>query len=267
MSSMHMGKNSIIDNPAVSRTIFFPQKPLIPDNLAPNIHSLQFKITNKIKIGGFFFQNDENLPTILLFHGNGELAFEYLISARKFFNCGLNLVVMDYRGYGSSTGEPYYTSLITDAMPIYLKLKDWMNSRGFIESIFVLGRSLGSICASEIGANNPKELKGIIFSSGFASIYNMMTQLFRVESPRMTPSSLEPFSNDFRAKKFIKPVLIIHGTSDMIIPYSEAILLYKSIPDNVKKKLITIEGAGHNDIMNYKTQYFSALEAFVNNNK
>ena len=262
-----MGKNLIIDNQVVSNIVFYPRKTPIPTELAPNIHPLQFKISKSITIGGIFFQKDENLPTILLFHGNGEVAMDYIYSARLFFECDVNLVVVDFRGYGFSTGEPYYTSLISDAMPIYSELKKWMDSRGFIDTIFVLGRSLGSVCASEIGAINPKELKGIIFESGFASIYNLMTQLFRVKSSQISPSSLNKYSNDFRVRKFDKPVLIIHGSSDMIIPHSEAILLYKNIPEYVEKKLIIIEGAGHNDIINYRKEYFSALEEFINKNK
>jgi len=267
MRIVHMGKNIIIDNQAVSNIVFYPRRTPIPTNLAPNIHTLQFEITKRTTIGGIFFQNDEDLPTILLFHGNGELALEYIHSARLFFECGVNLAVMDFRGYGFSTGDPYYTSLISDAMPIYFELKKWMDSRGFNETIFVLGRSLGSVCASEIGANNPNELKGIIFESGFASVYNIMTQLFRVKSSQMTPSSLDKYSNDFRARKLKKPVLIIHGSSDMIIPHSEANLLYKNIPENVEKKLVIIEGAGHNDIINYRVEYFSALEEFITKNK
>lgn len=262
-----MGKKLIIDNQAVSNIVFYPRRTPIPTNLAPNIHTLQFQITRRITIGGIFFQKDENLPTILLFHGNGELALEYIVSARMFFECGVNLVVMDFRGYGFSTGQPYYTSLISDAMPIYSELIKWMDSRGFNDTIFVLGRSLGSVCASEIGANNPSDLKGIIFESGFASIYNLMTQLFRVSSSQMTPSSLDKYSNDFRVRKCNKPVLIIHGSSDLIISHSEALLLYKNVPENVEKKLVIIEGAGHNDIINYRKEYFSALKEFINKNK
>lgn len=259
-----MGKNLIIDNQVISNIVFYPRKTLIPKNLPPNIHPLQFKISKNINIGGIFFQKDENLPTLILFHGNGEIAEDYIYSARLFFECNVNFAVMDFRGYGFSSGEPYYTSLISDAMPIYSQLKKWMILRGFNDNIFVLGRSLGSVCASEIGANNPEELKGIIFSSGFASIFNIMTQLFRVSSSLISPSLLEKYSNDFRIRKFKKPVLIIHGSHDMIIPHSEAILIYKNVPNDVEKKIVTIEGASHNDMNYYKEEYFSTIKEFIN---
>ena len=67
----------LIDNPTVSSIIFYPRRIPIPTNLGPNIKILKFKISKKIMIGGFFYLNDESYPTILLFHGNGEIASDY----------------------------------------------------------------------------------------------------------------------------------------------------------------------------------------------
>jgi len=117
----------------------------------------------------------------------------------------VNLAVVDFRGYGFSSGDPYYTSLISDAMPIYDAFKQWMDEMNYLDSLFVQGRSLGSVCAAEIGAHNPPNLRGVIFESGFASIYNMMTNLFRVRNPDLTPDSLKEYSNDTRVQKFNIP--------------------------------------------------------------
>lgn len=258
-----MKKHPIIDNPAVSNIVFYPQKSAIPNNLESYIDVLKFKIEKDIEIGGYFFLNDINLPTILLFHGNGEIAIGYKSIAPIFFECDVNLAVVDYRGYGFSMGVPYYTSLITDAMPIYIEFKNWMDKKGLTNSLFILGRSLGSVCAAEIGSHNPKGLKGIIFESGFASIYNIMTHLFRISSSELNPVLLTEYSNDTRIKKFKIPVLIIHGTSDWIIPCSEGELIYKSLPESIDKELVLIEGAGHNDILFYKDKYFDPLNEFI----
>ena len=258
-----MDKDLILDNPVVSNIVFYPRRTPIPQNLPDNIKALKFKINTKVEIGGIFYQNDINLPTILLFHGNGEVALDYMHFYQLFFDCGVNLAVMDFRGYGFSSGTPYYTSLLTDSMPIYNQFIEWMKSGGFNESIFVQGRSLGSACAAEIGSNNPENLKGVIFESGFASIFNMMTRLFRVNSPDLTPAFLKKYSNDTRLHRFEVPVLIIHGSSDWIIPHTEARLIFQNLPEEVEKKLVTIEGAGHNDIFYYKNEYFSALKDFI----
>jgi len=262
-----MERHVLIDNPTVSNIVFYPRKTVIPNNLGPNVEILKFHIGDDVLIGGFFFKNDVNLPTILLFHGNGEVALDYRSIAPMFFKCDVNLAIVDFRGYGFSSGDPFYSCLISDAMPIFTAFTEWMDERTLLDSLFVLGRSLGSICAAEIGAHNPTNLRGIIFESGFASAYNMMVNQFRVRSPYLTPESLNEYSNDTRVRKFTKSTLIIHGTSDWIIPPTEAELLYKNLPDNINKKLILIEDAGHNNILSFEKEYFSPLSEFIKLNK
>jgi len=253
----------IIDNPAVSNIVFYPRKITIPNDLNPNTEVLRLNIGNGVEIGGFFYKNDVNNPTILLFHGNGEIALDYQHIALLFFEINVNLAVVDFRGYGFSSGEPYYTSLISDAMPIYTVFREWMDQNGLLNSLFVLGRSLGSVCAAEIGSHNPADLRGIIFESGFASVYNMMTNLFRINSLYLTSDSLKEYSNDTRVRKFKKSTLLIHGTTDWIIPLTEAELLYKNLPNDLDKKLILIEGAGHNTILSFTEEYFKPISEFI----
>jgi len=252
-----------IDDPRISNVVFYPRKIKIPEEMSPNVKVLKFQVKEDIMIGGFYYTADKNLPTVLLFHGNGEIASDYQYFAPTYFNCGVNLAVADFRGYGFSTGSPIYSGLITDAYPIFKIFIKWMDDNGFKNSLFVQGRSMGSVCAAEIGSHNPDDLKGIIFESGFASIYNMMTRLFRVSGPDITPEALNDYSNDTRIKKFQKPVLIIHGTKDWIIPNDEAQLIYDAIPENVDKNLIMIDGAGHNDIFSYQEEYFNPLKKFI----
>ncbi len=262
-----MVKKSFIDNPTVSNQVFFPRKIPEPTDIDSNIRVLKFEISKKIVIGGLFYLNDTDLPTILLFHGNGEIAADYQYFLNFFFDCGVNLAVVDFRGYGFSTGEPIYSSLISDALPIYNKFYEWIISNNLTNSLFLLGRSLGSACVAEIGAHNPNSLRGIIFESGFASMYNMMTRLFRVSGPDVTPDGLSEYSNDTRIRKFRKPVLVIHGTQDWIIPYDEGKLIYECIPDGIEKKLVLIEGAGHNNIFSFGEEYTTPLKDFIQKNK
>ncbi|MFX1410047.1 MAG: alpha/beta hydrolase family protein [Promethearchaeota archaeon] len=262
-----MVKKSLIDNPAISNVVFYPRKTPIPQKLETNIKVLQFQISKDILIGGFFYLNNKELPTILLFHGNGEIALDYRYFFDFFFECEVNLAVVDFRGYGFSSGEPFYTSLITDALPIYKEFCNWMHEKGLIDSLFVQGRSLGSVCACEIGAHNPERLRGIIFESGFASTYNMMTRLFRVSGPGITPETLREYSNDTRIKKFNKPVLVIHGTADWIIPSQEGILIYETLPEEVEKSIVLIESAGHNNIFSFRNEYITPLKEFISKYK
>lgn len=259
-----MAKKLLIDNPAVSNVVFYPRKIRKPERLDPNTKTLELRINKEIIIGGFFYLNNPNYPTILLFHGNGELASEYQYFLNFFFQCGVNLAVVDFRGYGFSSGNPFYTSLITDALPIYNEFHNWVEKNSYNDSLFVLGRSIGSICASEIGAHNPESLHGIIFESGFASLYDMMSRLFRVSGEEITPEHLSEYSNDTRIRKFIKPTLVIHGTLDWIIPSYQGKLIYEALPDGIEKQLVMIEGAGHNNIFSYEDEYITPLREFIN---
>ena len=247
-----------IDNSLISNVVFYPRK-------IPNIDTLKFQLNPDILIGGFLFLRDKNLPTILLFHGNGEIAIEYINFAPMYFKIGVNLAVMDFRGYGFSSGEPYYTSLISDAIPLFEHFLQYMDDKGMKDSLFIKGRSLGSVCASEIGAQDHDRFKGIIFESGFGSLYNIMTKLFGVDGTKISVESLKEISNDTKMQKISKPTLIIHGTDDNIIPVEEAQVIYDSIPEDVDKTKVLIEGAGHNNISSYNPEkYFNALKNFVN---
>jgi hypothetical protein len=256
-----------LDDPMISNIVFYPRKHKIPENLDENIEVLKFKINNDILLGGFFFKNHEKLPNILLFHGNGEIAIEYQYFMPLFFKCGVNLAVMDFRGYGFSTGKPIFSSLYDDALPVYEKFAEFTKDQNLTGSNFVLGRSLGSHCAAEIGSHNPESLNGIIFESAIGSTYRIMTQLFRVTDSQLSPDSLKEWSNNTRASQFRKPTLIIHGTSDFIVPNEHGEILYNTIPDSVDKKLVMIKGAGHNNIFQFRKEYFGPLKDFIDKNK
>jgi pimeloyl-ACP methyl ester carboxylesterase len=257
----------ILDDPVISQVVFYPRKMAVPTQVGSNVKVLQFQITKEIRIGGFFFQNDPNLPTILLFHGNGEIAAEYQYFLPLFFGCGVNLAVVDYRGYGFSTGRPTFSCLFEDAIPVYQAFTIWMKDQNLHNSLFVLGRSLGSTCAAEIGAHNPAGLRGLIFESGIGSTYRIITQLFGVTGGQITTDALKEWSNDTRGAKFQRPVLIIHGTNDWIVHSDHAKIMYDAIPKTVEKELIYIEGAGHNDIFQYEQEYFIPLKKFIEKNK
>jgi pimeloyl-ACP methyl ester carboxylesterase len=181
-----------------------------------------------------------------------------------YFKVGVNLAVIDFRGYGFSDGEPTYLNLIKDSYPAYKEFRKWMDSQNLDKfSLFLQGRSLGSVCAAEIGSKNPSELKGIIFESGFADTYNMMTTLFGLEGNETMQKEIEPYSNIGRIQKITKPVLILHGTNDWIVPFQEGKKIYQILSDKIDKKFVEIEGAGHNTMFSYQEKYFGALNTFI----
>ena len=251
------------DDPVVKSFLFYPRKIKEPEKLKSDEKILKFEVEDGIILGGIIYIKDKNLPTILLFHGNAELSTDYRLSTEPFYEIGVNLAVMDYRGYGFSSGSPSFPALISDALPIYLQFIEWIKDNGFKNSIFVMGRSLGSVCASEIGSHNPDDLKGIIFESGFANLHDTAARWLNVKELKEGREAISKYSNDTRIKKFKKPVLVIHGSNDFVILCEQGKLIYECVPEGVNKELVIIDGAGHNDIIYYKDEYFNPLKKFI----
>ena len=260
-----MDIKSIINT--LSSGIFFPRKTSTPVEDKSKFRVLQFDVSDGISIGGILYLNRDflNVPTVIFFHGNGEVATDYSYYAFKYLECGLNLAVFDYRGYGFSTGTPEYSALFEDLLIIYEKFSEWLKSEytGKISEVFfIFGRSLGSASASALAAKNPSNLRGVIFESSFGSIKRMMA-LVAGRFPEINMELLNPFSNDTYLGQIKKPCLVIHGERDQIIPFQEGEYVFKAIPKSVEKEFIGIAFATHNDISSYEDQYFPPIRNFI----
>jgi pimeloyl-ACP methyl ester carboxylesterase len=116
-------------------------------------------------------------PWILFFHGNGEVVSDYDDIAPFYGRLGLNLTVADYRGYGASSGEPTFTNLVEDAHLIFSAVRKELSSKGFSENLWIMGRSLGSISALELGYHYGDQIQGLVIESGFASVTGLIRHL------------------------------------------------------------------------------------------
>ncbi|MEX2684410.1 MAG: alpha/beta hydrolase [Candidatus Sigynarchaeota archaeon] len=254
----------ILDDDEIASRVFFPRRERPPREVPGKLQVLSFPYSPSGKIGGLFFTRDPALPTMLLFHGNGEIVNDYIHAAPEYMACGVNLAVADYRGYGFSDGSPSFGALLEDSHVVYDGVREHLRAHGFDPRIVMFGRSLGSACAAEIGAGRPPDLKGIIFESGFGDLFDIMNRLFGVGVLMgITRDKLVRWSNDTKIKQFTAPVLVIHGTEDFIIPVTEADVIYNSVPDGVPKRKVIIEGAGHNDILMWADEYFPPIKQFI----
>ncbi|MHA1620488.1 MAG: alpha/beta hydrolase [Promethearchaeota archaeon] len=255
--------DQFLEDPSVASVVFYPQATPIPKVDPTYCKIIQFTMEDGTSIGGLFFINSPDAPSMLFFHGNGETAQDYSSFVGSYLKCKINVAIVDYRGYGFSTGRPTYKNLIQDSMPVYNAFHQWLEDQQMSQNIFVFGRSLGSVCAVEIGAHNPSSLLGIILESGICDTYKIMRTLFMLNVPGLTENNLKPWSNATKIPKIKKPVLILHGTRDHIVPYEHGTLAYSLLSDKVEKEFISIEGAGHNDILMYKHEYFPPICKFI----
>ncbi|MGB5563220.1 MAG: hypothetical protein WBN02_13000, partial [Sedimenticolaceae bacterium] len=94
-----------IDHPAVNAALFFP-RPATGLPAPRGSEDLAISVGGGVTVAARYHPTDLSLPTVLHFHGNGEIVSDYDTIAPEFHSAGASLVSADYRGYGSSTGSP-----------------------------------------------------------------------------------------------------------------------------------------------------------------
>ncbi|KAJ6620741.1 Alpha/Beta hydrolase protein [Mycena sp. CBHHK59/15] len=182
-------------------------------------------------------------PTILFFHGNAATrAFSARIQHYTSFSSRLsaNVLAIDYRGYGDSTGSPNETGLARDARAAW----NWLIEHGCAaHDILIVGHSLGTGVSALLGAELSDEgisPRGIVLLSPFSSISKVLEtySIFGV-LPLMKPLAMIPWAADLVKRAIIHkfdtqtlvprikgPVLIAHAENDWDIPYSHSEALF-----------------------------------------
>ncbi len=257
---------SFLDQPEALETIFpLVYSPFFAENYSPPPVQPGYiiPVAEDVQIGGEFWKVNQDAPTILFFHGNGETAGSYEFIAPFYNQRGINLFVADYRGYGASTGKPTVSSMLADAHLIFSGFKEIMAKEGFKGGLFVMGRSLGSMSAIEIAAKHGGEISGLIIESGSATNFRRLMDNLGINLSEATLSEANPYLNKVKIRRIAKPTLIIHGEQDELVPLAEGKELFQNSGAETKN-LLVIPGAGHNDIMMVGGElYFGAIEAFV----
>jgi alpha-beta hydrolase superfamily lysophospholipase len=244
---------------AVSAAIFSPR----PDrSRAPGgAFDLDVPVDAGVALGARFHPREAASPNILLFHGNGEVVGDYDEIAGDYRGAGAGLLVVDFRGYGRSGGQPRFSSMISDARGVFAPLCAELDARGFTGPRFVMGRSLGTYCALELAAHESQSLAGLIVESGSGELARLAH--FAGLDPR-EPRVAELIEwHDAKLRSIRLPALVIHGERDELIPLADARALSERLGSE-RKHLEVIPGAGHNDLWwRGRERYFAALAAFI----
>jgi len=253
---------SALDRPEILQFIFFPRRDFGSKPSTANTQDHKIPVEKEVFIGCRFYICNKDAPNILYFHGNGEIVSDYDDVAPLYGRIGVNLFVADYRGYGFSGGTPTFTNMIGDAHEIFKTFVQILKKDNHTGKVFVMGRSLGSASALELAYNYQGQISGIIFESGFASIFELLKYLgFPIESLDLSKETGSSYFTKIRSISI--PTLVIHGEYDHLVPVEEG----KAIFDNVstdKKQMLIIPNADHNTIMMMgMEEYFKAIEGFV----
>ena len=248
-----------LDLPQISQMMFYPQRVWTPtptgasDHLAP--------VGEGVAISARFYPRDRGSPSILFFHGNGEVACDYDDIAPLYAQAGTNLFVADYRGYGRSGGVPFFSAMVSDAQAIFQYFRDYLLSQGYGGPLFVKGRSLGCLSAVEVAAHYQEHLGGLITESGSAALGRMARRWSLLEESPAVQEMLRLHQEKLHS--ITLPLLVIHGERDELVPLDSARELYDAVGSQEKHMEIIPQG-GHNDLLWVgQEEYFEAVRRFI----
>jgi fermentation-respiration switch protein FrsA (DUF1100 family) len=198
---------------------------------------------------------------LLVFHGNGyvldQAATGELLPLHAL---GANLLMIDYRGYGSSSpGTPNENRVYEDARAafMYLIVQRHIRSR----DIIFLGRSIGSGPATELAKEHP-EAGGLILISAFTSTVAIAKSIWYLRPFPLELLSHNRFDNLSKIDAVHLPVFIAVGTQDRLTPPAMAQALFQRA--NEPKQLFLSPGADHNEMMNTGVAMLEAqISAFL----
>ena len=241
-----------------SNGVFHTKKQIkaTPFDIKLYFEEVSFKSSDGINLSGWFVPVRNSREVMLVFHGNGEnisdglTLIDYL--KRKM---GLNVFIIDYRGYGKSEGKPTENGTYLDARAAWKYLTGPKKIKP--QDIIIFGRSLGGAIAARLA----REVKprALILDSTFTSIKDLAAQMYPYLPVRKF------FRFNYPTIEYLKeinsPVLIIHSSEDDYIPFSHAIRLYNVAKE--PKQFLKIAGKHNKNYIKSEKIYIEGIKYFI----
>jgi uncharacterized protein len=175
---------------------------------------------------------------VLYFEGSDDNIRHYAKYAENFTHNGYEVLMMDYRGYGKSTGPMTEQTMYSDAARMY----EIANPKFKDDSIIIYGKSLGTGVAAELATQHT--CKFLILETPFYNWYVLAGRYFPIYPIRLMSRFYFPLNEYLPDVK--APVIIFHGTKDLVIPYKEASLLKPLLKPG--DEFVTIRNGRHSTL-------------------
>ena len=219
------------------RLQYLPDRRHTPIALAglPGGEELRLKTSDGEILVAWHFAPKPEKPIVLYFHGAAGALVKRVPRLRLFVESGFGVLVVSYRGYSGSTGRPSEAGLLRDADRAYREAC----ARYGAERLVIVGTSLGTGVAAALAAR--RDARALVLLAPFVSAMDLAARRFPFLPVRWL--MCDPFRSDLAIARVRMPLLIIHGESDPIIPFSSGERLFRLA--NEPKTFIGVSGAGH----------------------
>lgn len=203
-------------------------------------------------INGLHFKVEKPKGVVLYLKGNSKSIKGWGKFAVDFTRNDYDVIMVDYRGFGKSTGKRSQKAIKRDLQFVYDKIKERVSEK----YIILYGRSLGSGFATKLASlNNPKML---ILDAPYYSLTNVTGRYM----PFMPLSLIIKYPMPtYKWLKYVNcPIRIIHGTHDKLIPFKSSVKLSQIKPRQTR--LYPVIGGGHKN-MNTFEEYHKILGEII----
>jgi dipeptidyl aminopeptidase/acylaminoacyl peptidase len=261
----------------MERLFYHPQPgPTPPPRHLRGVESVWFNSRDGTRLHGWFIParpagdgereaaSGGGAATILHVHGNAGNILSHIWFTEYLPKAGFNLFIFDYRGYGQSEGRVRTRGPLiedTGAALDYLLARDDVDPR----RIGVYGQSLGGSIALNVMADR-SEIKAAVIESAFASWRDIAACALGGKKPGfvckalsaiMIPDTHRP---DCAIATIQRPMLLIHGDADSIIPIEHSRQL--AAASNGSAKLVEVPGGDHNSLRDTNPEIESTVIDF-----
>jgi uncharacterized protein len=219
--------------------------------VVPTEHTFQSEDGTKLH-AWWFRADDPAAPVLIWFHGNAGNLTDRAPMATELAKRGLSVFVFDYRGFGRSEGTASEGRLFDDALAAH----DYVRDHATVP-IALYGESIGGPYAAYVARE--RSVQAVVLENTFPSLLELGNALYHPFPLGWTA----PFA--MRTTDWLNeagaPVLVMHGTSDDVIPYALGKGLYDGL--RVPRELLTFRG-GHAQIANVDAErYYATVTSFV----
>ncbi len=244
---------------AQAQLIYFPKTEqelaVTPERVGLAYESVEIITSDDETIHGWFVPVSNAKGTMLFLHGNGGNISHRVDYMPMFQQLGYNLFIIDYRGYGQSSGSPSEAGTYLDAQAAWHYLTEVRNISP--SQIVLYGESLGGPIAAWLAA---REKPGkLVLASTFTSVPDLAETIY----PYLPVRLMARFSyNTLESLASITaPVLVAHSPQDEIVPFDHGQRLFEAASE--PKQFLTLEGGHNTGFIFTRAEWIAALGAFL----
>lgn len=220
---------------------------------------MDFHIDNDTLYTALFKSVSTTKATIIFYHGAGGNISKNVSLAKLLTKEGFQVFMIDFRGYGKSTGKPTHLNIASDAQIIFDKIIVQDEFKNY--PIIVYGASMGTQIATKITRDN-KDKVGALILDGTISSFTDMALLSAPEEQKVIISTYvtSPYSaiEDIKHLNSI-PKLFIHSKGDKSVPFSQGVAVYSNAPE--PKVFWEYEGNHLDSASKFKKEYIKHINS------